>query len=84
MMRYQGNMATDEEPHATGPTSIVRHNNMLDRHILKREPPDEITRAAPWYQRLWQATLYSTSKAWLGCGAIKKAAERRRPSQRPI
>ena len=66
MMRHRGDMATDEEPHATVPTSTVRHNNMLDRQILKREPPDEITRAAPWYQRLWQATLYSTVKSVAG------------------
>jgi hypothetical protein len=40
-------------------------NQKLDLEILRREPPDEITRAAPWYQRLRIATLYSTVRAWL-------------------
>jgi hypothetical protein len=44
-------------------------NRELDKLILKREPPDEITRAAPWYQRVWTATSYSTVrsviKSWL-------------------
>ena len=39
-------------------------NRELDKLILKREPPDEITQAAPWYQRLRIATLYSTVTAW--------------------
>ena len=50
-------MTTDDE-------SAKERNQRLDLQILKREPPDEITQAAPWYQRLRIATLYSTVKAW--------------------
>jgi hypothetical protein len=42
------------------PTSTVEHNKKLDAEILKREPPD---RDAPWWQRKFWATLYST---WRG------------------
>jgi hypothetical protein len=53
-------MATEDEE------SAKERNQRLDLQILKREPPDEITQAAPWYQRLLRiATLYSTVKAWL-------------------
>jgi hypothetical protein len=51
-------MATDDDERAK------ERNWKLDLQILRREPPDEITRAAPWYQRLQIATLYSTVKAW--------------------
>jgi hypothetical protein len=46
---------------ATGISSETKDlNQKLDLQILKQEPPDEITRAAPWYQRLRIATAYST------------------------
>jgi hypothetical protein len=38
-------------------------NRALNRTILQREPPDELTRAAPWYQRVWTATSYSTIRS---------------------
>jgi hypothetical protein len=50
----------------TSPREGVKENNKkLDAEILRREPPDEITRDAPWYQRRYFATLWSTVKAWL-------------------
>jgi hypothetical protein len=51
---------SDDESRATLPTSTLQHNIKLDAAILKKETPD---RDAPWWQRRFLATLYST---WRG------------------
>ena len=43
---------------------VKERNQKLDAQILRREPPDEITQAAPWFQRLRIAT-HSTVRLWL-------------------
>jgi hypothetical protein len=48
----------------TIPTSTHEHNKVLDAQILRKEQPDEITREASWYRRLWEATAYTTLKRW--------------------
>ena len=52
---------SDDEPRATLPTSTAQHNVRLDEAIIKNEPPD---RDAPWWQRRYFATLYSTLKGF--------------------
>ena len=52
---------SDDEPRATLPTSTAQHNIRLDEAIIKNEPPD---RDAPWWQRRYFATLYSTLKGF--------------------
>jgi hypothetical protein len=59
-----------DDPAATKPSDTYERtkerNRKLDLEILRREPPDEITRVAPWYQRAWTTTLYSTVKSVIG------------------
>jgi hypothetical protein len=43
---------------------VKERNQKLDAQILRQEPADEITQAAPWFQRLRIATLYSTVRSW--------------------
>ena len=51
-------------PSTTLPSSTVAFNAALDAEIMKREPPDALTQAAPWFQRRL-ATLMSTVKNWI-------------------
>ena len=44
---------------ATLPTSTREHNKQLDKQITDQEPPDH---DAPWRQRRYWATLWSTVK----------------------
>jgi hypothetical protein len=48
---------------STLPTSTKEHNKMLDAQIADKEPPDY---DAPWFERRYFATAWSTVKAWLG------------------
>jgi len=47
----------------TLPSSTVRFNRDLDEQILRQEPPDELTRAAPWYQRRFPAVATAITTA---------------------
>jgi hypothetical protein len=47
---------------STLPSSTKQFNKELDAQILKQEPPDDLTRDAPWWQRRHWATLWSTIK----------------------
>lgn len=51
-------------PSSVLPSSTVQHNRELDEQILRQEPPDDLTRAAAWWQRRYFATAYSTIKSW--------------------
>ena len=46
----------------TLPKITHEHNKKLDQQIVDREPLDY---DAPWVQRRYWATLYSTMRAWL-------------------
>ena len=51
-------------PSTTLPSSTVQHNVLLDEQILRQEPYDAITKAAPWWQRRF-ASMMSTVKRWI-------------------
>jgi len=51
----------DDRDSATLPTSTVRFNQELDAQIVSQEPRDL---DAPWWQRKFFATAWSTVKQW--------------------
>ena len=52
-------------PSSVLPSSTVQHNIALDLEILRQEPYDAITKAAPWWQRRF-ASMMSTVSWWTG------------------